>query len=263
MSMKSMKVLALAVVLAFSFTAIAQAKTNPKKSTIPDSSIGSSNSTGNNGNGGNGPIGTPGSDKTIKAHVEALEKAVAALQATISGFNAAITALQTDVSTLKAVVSNQGAKITALQDQVDTLASNNALALGPYVSVDTGIVNGLAGPHILFTGANIHIQSGSGNTTDSGAPVGLGNLIIGYNEIPFAGTRGGSHNLVIGPEHSYSSTGGFVAGFNNIISGQSASVAGGEGNTASGNFSSVSGGSAHSATGTDNWSGGTGFSSPN
>jgi len=263
MSMKSMKVLALAVVLAFSFTAIAQAKTNPKKSTTPDSSIGSSNSNCNNGNGGNGPIGTPGSDKTIKAHVEALEEAVAALQATVACLKTKVIALQADVATLKTVVANQGTRIAALETKVDTLESNNALALGPYVSVESGIVNGLAGPHILFTGANIHIQSGSGNTNDSGAPVGLGNLIIGYNGIPFTGTRGGSHNLVIGDEHSYSSTGGLVAGSNNVISGQSASVAGGEGNTASGNFSSVSGGSGHSATGTDNWSGGTGFSSPN
>src|SRR6516164_9107666 len=53
------------------------------------------------------------------------------------------------------------AQVTALQNQVNTLQSqlaavqkNNAFALGPYVSVVPGQVDGVNGPHIYFTGAN-------------------------------------------------------------------------------------------------------------
>ena len=55
--------------------------------------------------------------------------------------------------------------------------------LTAYISVETGAVNGLAGPHIIFTGANVHIRSGSG-TTQEDDPVGKGNLVVGYNEVP-------------------------------------------------------------------------------
>ena len=40
---------------------------------------------------------------------------------------------------------------------------------------------------------------------------GKGNLILGYNETP--GSQTGSHNVVIGPGHSFSGHGGIVAGF--------------------------------------------------
>jgi hypothetical protein len=82
---------------------------------------------------------------------------------------------------------------------------------------------------------------------------GLGNLIIGYNE-PFGVgpprvVRTGSHNLVVGAHHSYSSYGGFVAGKRNAVTGESASVCGGINSKASGSYSSVSGGSLNVASG--------------
>ena len=174
-----------------------------------------------------GPVGTPGSDKTLKAHVEALEKAVAILKA----------------------------QVADLQARVSTIEANKALELGPFVSVDNRAVDddGLNGPNIIFTGANIHILSGEGAT--DGTLNGLGNLIIGYDEEPAGGLatgdRGGSHNVVIGQKHKFSSFGGFVAGTNNIVSGAASSVAGGENNTASGAASVVIGGTGNSATATD------------
>ncbi|MCW5198701.1 hypothetical protein VU06_03010 [Desulfobulbus sp. F3] len=97
-------------------------------------------------------------------------------------------------------------------------------AIGPYLTVDSK-------RNIYLTGANLHIRSGSGSTY--GALNGLGNLIIGYNEnysptedMPVA-ARTGSHHLVVGPYHSYSSYGGLVAGYRNTISGISSSVSGG------------------------------------
>jgi hypothetical protein len=103
-----------------------------------------------------------------------------------------------------------------------TVKSNRALLLGQFVNVDFSLEKGVRAPNIIFSGANIHIESGSGATDDHGSPTGLGNLIIGYDEDPInsligdssdglpimqgpggptplnTGDRGGSHNLVIG-----------------------------------------------------------------
>src|SRR5215469_7958108 len=59
------------------------------------------------------------------------------------------------------------AQVAALQKQVNTLTQ--------YITVVQGEVNGVKGPHIYFTGANIHIVSGSTVSRDN---TGLGNLII-------------------------------------------------------------------------------------
>jgi len=117
---------------------------------------------------------------------------------------------------------------------------------------------------LTITGVNVHIVSGSGSTSDDtigflGKPparkalTGLGNLIIGYNEKGNlrGDTRTGSHNLILGDQNSYSSYGGFVAGFENTISGHYASVSGGQGNMASGHWASISGGCGNKASGAD------------
>jgi hypothetical protein len=140
--------------------------------------------------------------------------------------------------------------VATLQAQIATL--QGLLTLAQHLRVETGALDGLAGPHVIVEGANVHVRSGSGATRDNGTPTGLGNLIVGYNE-PMAGAapgyRGGSHNLVVGPEHLYSSTGGFVAGFANGVAGESASVGGGSDNLASGPNASVAGGVSNTASG--------------
>ncbi len=99
----------------------------------------------------------------------------------------------------------------------------------------------VSGDEVYFTGVNVHVRDGTGNT--DGTVNGLGNLIIGYNEDNGNdATRTGSHNLVVGPEHSYTDYGGLLAGYGNTISGSYASVTGGYMNTASSHYSSVSGG---------------------
>jgi len=116
--------------------------------------------------------------------------------------------------------------------------------LAKYVKIDPGVVNGVKGPHVIFSGVNLHVESGSGTTAEAGAPTGLGNLIVGYNEmpVPTGGSRIGSHNLVVGPSHAFTSTGGAVFGDNNLISGQSATILGGSHNSATGPDSSILGG---------------------
>jgi len=164
----------------------------------------------------------------------------------------AINALQTrQIKALDAQLAKADATIAAIQ-------ANKALLLGPYVSVTSDALNGVRGPHILFTGANVHIRSGSGATDDNvpsgGALTGLGNLIIGYDEPVSAGGEGpqprtGSHNLIVGAEHTCQSFGGFVAGWRNLILAPWASVSGGAGNDASGEYASVSGGLVNTASG--------------
>ena len=62
---------------------------------------------------------------------------------------------------------------------------------------------------IEIHGVNVRIVDGSG-TTD-GTPTGLGNLIVGYNELRGSDDdRTGSHNMVAGTEHNYTRVGGLV-----------------------------------------------------
>ncbi len=141
-----------------------------------------------------------------------------------------------------AVTTLEG-QVATLQSELATVQANNALLLDPYLTISSATTNGLSGPHIILHDANLHIQSGGGST--AAAVNGLGNLLVGYNEEPptlLPGERNGSHNLIVGPNHRYLSNGGFVAGYENTVSGFYASVSGGAGNTASGFVSSVSGG---------------------
>jgi len=90
---------------------------------------------------------------------------------------------------------------------------------------------------VVISGANLRIVNGLGSTDcrdEQGEPIpdcpnGLGNLIVGYNE-PRDGEeniRTGSHNIVVGKEHNFSSVGGLVVGQFNEISGEFAAVSGG------------------------------------
>lgn len=129
------------------------------------------------------------------------------------------------------------AKLAALQAQVDQL---------------TALLSGITrnGDTLLFEGMNLQVVNGTDNTWDTN---GLGNIIVGYNEEPFGETptRSGSHNLVVGQGHSYSSYAGFVAGERNTISAEHASVLGGTGNEAAGGHSVVAGGAGNTAHGSN------------
>jgi hypothetical protein len=103
------------------------------------------------------------------------------------------------------------------------------------------------GNDITFSGVNVHVVNGTGATYTAN---GLGNLIVGYNELRGSGDeRIGSHNIVTGAKQNYSSWGGLIAGYNNTISEDYATVTGGVENTASGLYSHVSGGRNNTASG--------------
>jgi hypothetical protein len=102
-------------------------------------------------------------------------------------------------------------------------------------------VTGAGGlPEVVITGANLRLVNGLRATATTN---GLGNLLVGYNE-PREGenVRMGSHNVVVGQGHNFSSFGGLVVGRQNEISGAFAVVSGGFDHTASGASAAVSGG---------------------
>jgi hypothetical protein len=148
--------------------------------------------------------------------------------------------LEARVDALEIALAQAQAAIAALQ-------ANNALALGPFVHVEAGAMQGLSGPHVLFEGANVHVRSGGGATDDGGS--NLGNLLVGYNERSGAQDRTSTHTLVVGPDHSYSSFGCFVAGDSNTVSAPHAAVSGGVANRATGHGAAVAGGLLNEASG--------------
>jgi hypothetical protein len=169
------------------------------------------------------------------------------------GSPGSLTALQAEVANLKSALATANGQLAVLDGRLKALESSGGgggstssvlTELAKYVTVDPGIVNGLKGPHVVFHHANVHVQSGSGTTAEASGPTGLGNLIVGYNEMPIlqGWSRGGSHNLVVGPSHTFSSTGGVVFGSRNVISGQYATTLGGVQNSSQGAASSILGG---------------------
>lgn len=167
------------------------------------------------------------------------------------------------VPTLVKVQGQPPGNVGSLLSRVEALEAKLA-----NVSVEDDTINGLTGPHFIFEGVNVHIRSGSGSTDDftffpetfipSADLLGLGNLVMGYNEdgvlfgFPVTDRTGsgspGSHNLIMGSKHNYTSFGGIVTGFSNNISGVFSSVLVGLFNTASGLWSSVSGGATNVAS---------------
>ena len=140
-----------------------------------------------------------------------------------------------DTGTLSAPVLDDFASITSLVD-VEELG-----ALTAYLEVDPG------SDAVRITGANLFVQSGSGSTDDGGSLTGLGNVVVGYDAGGVGGSKIGSHNLVLGDSHSYTSYGGMVAGQDNEIGGPGATVVGGTGNVAQGDQSVVVGGDSNLA----------------
>ena len=114
------------------------------------------------------------------------------------------------------------------------------------VHTEHGEIKGLAGPHFIFEGCNVHVRNAAGSTP---AVNGTGNLVVGYNELSnfIDNHRTGSHNLVVGLGHTYSNYGGFIAGESNEVTGKAASVTGGVLNVAAEFGASVSGGSGNQA----------------
>jgi len=114
-----------------------------------------------------------------------------------SGVGDALSDLQDRMSALEGAIQSIAAKLACVSDNSD------------YTNV-------------YFEGCNVHVRNTTGDTAIAN---GFGNLIVGYDE--GTGDKSGSHNLVVGPYHSYPSYGGFVAGFANRVTAPFASISGG------------------------------------
>lgn len=120
---------------------------------------------------------------------------------------------------LEAQLSQQKTAIDTLLAELDT-AHNTIEDLESRL---TCVSYDKATQDLFIDGCNVHIRDGSGDTAST---TGLGNLVIGYNM--HGGARTGTHNLVVGDGHSYSSFGGLLAGESNTISAPYASITGGK-----------------------------------
>jgi hypothetical protein len=171
----------------------------------------------------------------------ALQARVASLESSVAALLSADSTLLTTLQTAQSQIQTMQAQIAALEARPTGGSGGSIPDLEKYVSIRTDVMNGVKGPHLIFKGVNVHVQSGSGLTVDT---TGLGNVIIGYNEMPQNGTalnRLGSHNLVGGQMNAFSSSGGMVLGSNNGLHGRFSAILGGENNTLSGMYSTVYG----------------------
>ncbi len=137
----------------------------------------------------------------------------------------------------------------ATEDWVNSNAGLGSIVsnLSDYMSVDAN------NNQITITGANLNIVSGSGYTDDSlgnsGTLLGLGNVIIGYNEADVSDVHTGSHNLIVGSGHSYSAISGVAFGENADLTGDYSTILGGYSGSASGNHATIVGGFENAASG--------------
>lgn len=169
------------------------------------------------------------------ARVNCLNTALNAAVSTITAQQATIDALATELETVAETTASLASDVDDL-----FLAQAQSDDLFTYLTVDTST------HAIVFSGANVFVQNGTGYTEDS--MNGLGNFIVGYDE-DNGDIKGGSHNIVVGPYNTYQSYSGLVVGYDNALYGAYSGILAGASNTASGSFSSVSGGDYNTASG--------------
>lgn len=171
--------------------------------------------------------------------VQANTSAILLARGDISDNSDAISSISGDVADNTSDVNANASDIADLESELGALDGAALTDLMTYVDVDTSLDS------VSFTGANVYVNSGSGTT--SGTVNGLGNLIVGYDE--GSSSKTGSHNLILGSYHGYTSYGGMVGGYANDIGSAYSSVVGGSYNEATGTTSVVVGGYYNEATG--------------
>ncbi len=179
--------------------------------------------------------------KKLARTVVALQKKVKAQAATIASQGTKITTLTSRISADEATIASQGTTVSAHATTLANAAS--LLAIAPYVSLNTNAMDGVAGPNIIFQGANVHVMS----STSQGDSTGLGNLIVGWDNPTGGIVRTGSNNLVVGRYNGFTSNGCLIAGEENSAGGMDSSITGGYSNVTTGDFASVCGGQQNQA----------------
>ena len=174
---------------------------------------------------------------SIQTSLNAANANIKLLQIRLATANNRIASLET---TPVMKLNPYAAGLATANARIASLETTPVMKLNPYVSVSTVATGGVVGPNIFITGANLHIRSGAGSTD---AVNGKGNLIVGYDEMVGSteASRTGSHNLVVGPRHKFTSWGSLIAGRTNSALAPVAVVFG-NGNTVSANGGSITGG---------------------
>ncbi len=193
------------------------------------------------------PVGA----QAVPPFIQDLIDEIDTLKADIAVLQAQNTAQQGQIDTQAGFITVIQTEQTIQNGDISTLQAASVPNLSTYLRVDE---TDPQRPTVWFEAVNVQVVNGLGSTGTPDVPItpnGLGNLIVGYDEVREFGStdKSGSHNLVVGPQHNYSSYGGLIAGFRNTVSGPNSSVIGGTGGTASGDLSSVSGGRANTASG--------------
>jgi hypothetical protein len=224
---------------------------------------------------------THAADVTIPNSFQSGATAVASeVNANFSAVETAVNDNNRRVAELESTVATLLETISTLQDRIVEFEDSQVMALESFVTVDE--VSDSRGPLVLLSGVNFQVVNGAGQTNSIN---GLGNIIIGYDEIndlPYneycsdglwdnetdctdnseawgISHKSGSHYLVLGSRNNYSQYGGLVSGFANFSTGIFSNVTGGYNGAATGEYSIVSGGlSGHAAGDTSSVSGGVG-----
>jgi len=145
-------------------------------------------------------------------------------------------ALADDIADLKLLITQTQIEIAAIDPELNTLKGNETIAKLNTENVKTWNTQNAAkltnfaprgqallekskflarvGSNLVVSGGNLQIRH---SANQDAAANGLGNLIIGYNELGAITTRTGSNNLIIGSGHSWK-------GSNNLISGNTHQV---------------------------------------
>lgn len=203
----------------------------------------------------------------LLTRITTLTESVNALAATVTGNSATISTHENTIAANQTTIEALEAENTDLQMSIDALEADAVVGLASVLSVGTDNQGNTAA---IFSGVNLHVNNGTGERYNVN---GLGNFIIGYDEVSGSAIKicasgfytdqascenagsvwsdshkSGSHNLIVGAHHNYSSYGAFIAGQNNSVNRQDSSVLGGTNNLASGVFSVVSGGTSNTAS---------------
>jgi hypothetical protein len=169
-----------------------------------------------------------------------LNDELAATQEELADTQTFLTVVLGALSGVSSTQASNQIRLAGLENDVDDLEAEVIAGLSDYLGVDRSTDS------VIFEGANVFVRSGAGST--SAAVNGLGNLVVGYDE-DGGDDKSGSHNLVIGPDHTYSSYGALISGEDHVASAPSVSVTGGLSNTAGADYASVAGGYGNEASG--------------
>ncbi len=152
------------------------------------------------------------------------------------------------------VVQDLQAQIDEMDARVKDLESQNSAMAALLAGVSRN------GSTLVFNAMNLQVVNGLGATDgDFGfGPTanGLGNLIVGYNEVTDGcgndcEQKTGSHSIIVGPRHEYTSYGSVVVGASHRVLAPYASAVGGSGHYVSGDYAIAVGGQ-HAGSG-GNW----------